>query len=236
MFLRCSSVWFPAVKGAVFPFSFSWCRSGGLGRGPAPARLGSVPGTPGICVSCELCTVAPGRSRGWRTEGSPRGLRARCRRYLLLSYCCYLFCTVSAAFVRDNKPLQQPPPARPWGAARHQGALPRAGAVQEAARARSDRKAEAAELSPVAAEARRFRGDGGGRQPEPLRAESGGARRDPAAGGAAGPPETGMVRRGPTRSTSPLRAAVTTRVHRAGIPHLEEAAGGAEPRGVPGAE
>lgn len=127
MFLRCSSVWFPAVKGVVFPFSFSWCRSGALGRGPAPARLGSVPGTPGICVSCELCTVAPGRSRGWRTEGSPRGLRARCRRYLLLSYCRYLFCTVSAAFVRDNKPLQQPPPARPWGAARHQGALPRGG-------------------------------------------------------------------------------------------------------------
>lgn len=43
-------------------------------------------------------------------------------------------------------------------------------------------------------------------------------------------------RRGLTRSTSPLRAAVTTRVHRAGIPHLEEAAGGTESRGVPGAE
>lgn len=37
----------------------------------------------------------------------------------------------------------------------------------------------------------------------------------------------------PPRRCGPPRP---TRVHRAGIPHLEEAAGGAEPRGVPGAE
>ena len=87
--------------------------------------------------------------------------------------------------------------------------------------------------SPIA-EVGRFRGDGGRRQPQPLGAEGGGARRDPSAGGAAGPAETGTARR---PSARPLgRAAVTRCVCRAGFPHLEEAAGGTEPRGVSGAE
>lgn len=164
----------------------------------------------------------------WVPRGAPGSVQAVFIAKLLPLFILYSvgrLCT-------DNKALQQPPPARPWG--------PPGGAAA-GGRCRK-RRARA----PAGRRKRRSRarcgggaagpGHGGGRQPEPLRAESGGARRDPAAGGAAGPPETGTVRRGPARSTPPLRAAVTTRVHRAGVPHLEEAAGRAEPRGVPGAE
>lgn len=97
-----------------------------------------------------------GRSRpepGLADSGSRGGLRARCRRYLLLSYCRYLFCTVSAAFVLTIKRFNS---RRLRVLGGRQGALPRGGAAGSGARAlRPEGGSGGAE--PGAAAARRVR-------------------------------------------------------------------------------